>query len=267
MNAGSTEQKELWGDRPPPRPGETERTVIGPLVFWIHRVENELWLTHRHLQEGEDAPEEAGDDAEWSRWAMKDAPHHLRILPVFPDRPLVVKPEHPFTLLRRAEARVYTRIPLWVRIEAVDQDRGQGVQLVEIPSERLSETWWGDFMDGELAYWVRTKARPELRIGLLEPHMAMCTLQLTNRSEDDLRVEKLSLRVEHLSIFEMDGRLWAEEVHVSYRGEAEGSDITMRDEPPREAAGARELSPARAQTRSFRARTFARLKALSGLGG
>jgi hypothetical protein len=95
----------------------------------------------------------------------------------------------------------------------------------------------------------------------------MCTLQLTNHSRDDLVVEKLVLRVEHLSIYERNGELWAEEVKVNYHGEEESSEILMDDEPPVEARGAREISPPRTLTRSFRARTFARLKALSGLGG
>jgi hypothetical protein len=189
------------------------------------------------------------------------------VLPAFPDRPLVVKPEHPFTLMRRAHARVYMRVPLWVRLEAVEEEHGKGSLLVEVPTERLSETWWGDFRDGELAYWLTTSARRELRDELFEPHLVISTLQLENHSEGALPVEKLALRVEHLSIYEKEGRLWAEEVRVEYRGEAEGSDIIMDDEPPHEAEGAREITPARAQTRSFRARTFARLRALSGLGG
>jgi hypothetical protein len=257
---------DLWGERTPPAPGETHRLAVGPLAIWIRGVQNELWVAHSCADPWEPAPEELPDAAEWSRWAMRDEPHRLRVLPVFPDRPLVVKPEHPFTLLRRAHARVYMRVPPWVRLEVVAGHERSGAVLTEIPTERLSDTWWGDFQDGELAYWLRTKARRELREELFEPHLVMSTLQLENHSEDALRVEKLSLRVEHLSIYEKDGWLWAEEVRVEYRGEDEGSDIHMDDHPPREAEGARELTPARAQARSFRARTFARLRALSGLG-
>ena len=68
------------------------------------------------------------------------------------------------------------------------------------------------------------------------------------------------------SIFEKDGWLWAEEVRVEYFGEDEGTEIRMDDQPPREAPGAREISPARQRSGSLRARTFARLKALSGWG-
>lgn len=266
MNAGPSSTSGLWGDRPPPAPGETERLVVGPLAIWLSSVGNELWVTHAYPDD-DDAPEDPPEEAEWSRWALKDVPHRLRVLPVFPDRALVVKPEHPFTLLPRARARVYMRVPPWVRLEVVEEGRGRRTLLTEIPTERLSDTWWGDFRDGELAYWLTTKARRELRPEDFEAWLVVSTLQLENHSEDALRVEKLALRVEHLSIYEKERWLWAEEVRVEYRGEAEGSDIHMDDEPPHEAAGARELTPARAQARSFRARTFARLKALSGLGG
>ena len=121
-------------------------------------------------------------------------------------------------------------------------------------------------MEGQIAYWLTTKARRELRPELFEPNLTIAVLQLRNRSSDDLAVEKLALRVEHLSIYEHEGNLWAEETQVDYQGEALGSDIRMDDRPPAEAAGAREITPARAQARGFRARTFAKLKALSTFG-
>jgi hypothetical protein len=186
--------------------------------------------------------------------------------PVFPDRPLVVQPEHPFTLLRGVEARVFARVPVWVRLEAAEAS-GETTLLMEIPTTSLSETWWGTFTEGELAYWLPTAARRHVTADLFEPHRIMSALQLENRSGDDLVVEKLMLRTEHLSIFGREEELWAEEVKVHYQGVEEGSSILMDDEPPAEARGARLMSPPRVQSRSFQARTFARLKALSGLGG
>ena len=267
MNAARIGPRNLWGERPAPASGETQRLGIGPLTLWIKGVENEMWLAHVWTAEGEAPPSEPPDEGEWSRWATHDHAHHLRILPVLPDRPLVVKPEHPFTLLRKAAARIYMRVPAWVRVEVVEDGGGRGSVLTEIPTLRLSDTWWGDFQEGEMAYWLSTLGRRELTPDLFQPHLVMSAVQLDNLSDDDLRVEKLVLRVEHLSIFEKDGWLWAEEVRVDYHGEHEVSEIHMDDEPPHEAAGARELTPARAQKRSFRTRTFARLKALSGWGG
>lgn len=240
---------------------------VGPLELWLRGVDKEVWVAHRERPEGDEPAERPPEDVEWGRWAFRDSAFGLRITPVFPSLPLVVKPEHSFTLLRKAKARIYARVPTWVRLEAVDRETDSAALLLELPTVTLSETWWGTFTDGELAFWLPTTARRRVTPDLFEPHRIMCTLQLANHSLDDLVVEKLVLRVEHLSIFEKNGELWAEEVKVNYHGEEESSEILMDDEPPAEARGAREISSSRAQTRSFRARTFARLKALSGLGG
>jgi hypothetical protein len=256
-----------WGDRPPPEDGETERVDVGPLELWLRGVDNELWVAHRERPEGHQPAERPPEDVEWSRGAFRDSAHGLRITPVFPSLPLVVKPEHSFTLLRKATARIYARVPAWVRVEAVERAKDGAALLMDLPTVTLSETWWGTFTDGELALWLPTTARRRVTPDLFEPHRIMCTLQMANHSTAELVVEKLVLRVEHLSIFEKNGELWAEEVKVNYHGEEESSEILMDDQPPAEARGAREISPPRAQTRSFRARTFARLKALSGLGG
>jgi len=267
MNETRIGPKNLWGDRSPPASGETQRLGIGPLTLWVRSQENEVWLAHSRTPEGDPSSSEPPEDVEWSRWATQGTDYTLRITPALPDRALVVKPEHPFTLLRRTEARVYMWLPVWVRIQVVeDRDRDVSV-LAEIPSVQLSDTWWGDFQDGEMAYWLSTTGRRALTPELFETHLVMRAVQLNNLSGDDLRVEKLALRVEHMSVYEKDGWLWAEEVLVNYHGEDEGSEILMDDRAPAEASGAREVTPARAETKSFRARTFARLKALSGLGG
>ncbi len=265
MTKKTTDRSAIWGERALPASGETQRVDIGPLTLWLTALQNEVWLAFRRSSEGRPAPgDEPPDDLDWSRWALSNTPHRLRLRPVLPDRLVVVKPEHPFTLLRKATARVYTRVPAWVRVEAVEGSRSKGKTLVEIPTEVLSDTWWGDFLTGELGYWLTTKARRGLTPELFEPHLVMSTLQLVNRSDDALPVEKLAWRVEHLSTYEKDGRLWAEETTVSYLGDAEGSEIHMEDRPPEEADGAHEISAARAQVKGLRARTFLRLRALSG---
>ena len=52
-----------------------------------------------------------------SRWASGDDEVEIEIRPVFPDRPLVLRPENPFHLLPEAQARVFVRVPLWIQVE------------------------------------------------------------------------------------------------------------------------------------------------------
>ncbi len=131
----------------------------------------------------------------------------------------------------------------------------------------LSDTWFGTLTDGELCYWLPTQARRSVTPEIFEPYLAICPLQLENRSHGDLDVIKIALRVSHLSIFQDEGRLWADGTRVRYRGDEEGSDIDMQRRAPDEAPGAELVMPPRTPvSRGLRTRTFARLKALSGLG-
>jgi hypothetical protein len=131
----------------------------------------------------------------------------------------------------------------------------------------MSDTWWGDLEDGTLGYWLSTHARRSLTPELVEPHLAICTLNLSNRSRETLPVEKIALRVSHLSIFASGGGLWCDEVQVTWSG-GDDSAIDMSGEVPVEAQGARLLAPPRHPVeRGIRARTFARIRGLPGFAG
>lgn len=262
---GPAAETDPWRIHDLPEGGEA-RLRAGPLHLRLVRSSGEYWLAHARIDETEE-PEESplsGDDVDWHRWAVPGDATGVRLVPVFPDRPLVVEPEDAFHLVRGARVRVYVRVPLWVRLELTG---GEGARLTEVPTVVLSDTWFGDFMEGELCYFLPTTARRELRPEHFQEHLAVCPLQLANSSDEELTVEKLALRVPHLTLFRRGTELWADETRVRYQGEETGSDIRMAHAAPKEAPDATLLSPPRTPTDlGFRARTFSRLKSLSGLG-
>ena len=186
---------------------------------------------------------------------------------------MVLEPEWPFRLLPGAEARVFVRVPLWIRMDLVvrtpgDPEDVRRLKLQETPAVLMSDTWWGELHSGELAYWLPTTARRATAPRLFAPHAAVCPLVLRNQADEDLRVEKLALRTSHLSLFVGEGRIWSDESRVLYQGGEEGSQIEMTGQPPSEAEAAELVSGPRTPIqRGFRARTFDRLRALPGLGG
>jgi len=142
------------------------------------------------------------------------------------------------------------------------------VTLTELPSVVLSDTWWGEFTDGELCYWLPTSARRRVSQETFAQHRAVCPLDLSNRSEKELEVEKIALRVAHLSLFGAERGFWSDVTRVRYRGEAEGSEIEVSGRAPEEAGAATRVAEPRSRlAKSFRTRTFSRLRTLSGLGG
>lgn len=262
-----------WGARTLPD-DQTLAIRLGGRDLWIRWSDGEIQVATEERKEhagdlatwgyGEPPPSPA-ESAEWSRWATPSGERRIGLHPVLPDRPVVLEPEWPFRLLPGAEAKVLVRVPLWIRIELVREEGSLKVQ--EIPAVTLSDTWWGELDQGELAFWLPTTARRAMAPRLFAPHVAVCPLLVRNEADSELGVEKLALRVAHLSLFHLEGRIWADESRVRYQGGEEGSRIEMTGRPPEEAAGAALVSGPRTPVeKGFRARTFGWLRSLPGLG-
>jgi hypothetical protein len=237
---------------------------IGSLWIASQLRGDEIWLVHGRLEAGESGPEIPAGAGEWSRWAAPGRQGELNIVPLPPDRPLVLQPEKPFHLLPGASARIYVRVPVWVQVRIPGPT---GPLLQEIPSLVLSDTWWGTFTEGELCYWLPINARRAAPPEIFLPDRIVCPVELLNQARDELPVEKILLRSQHLTVFKGQGCLWSDEVIVRHRGDEGGSVVEMTGSPPAEAGDARLLAqPRTAPARSFTARTFARIKGFPGLG-
>ncbi len=256
----------LWGQHRI-LPEAPQAWTIGPLRLWCKRVAKEILVAFMHAEanvEENASPTFLPENINWSRWALESAPHEIRFVPLFPDRPVVVKPESAFRVTKEAQARIYVRIPLWVRLETAG---AAGVQLVEIPTAILSNTWFGTFASGELCYWISSGARMQIEPDHSRPYLAICPIQIINRADEELYVEKLCLRVGRLSLFNHERQLWADETKIIFKGSNETSRIEVSSTAPPEAAEAVLVSsPRDADTSGFAAKTFITLKEFPGLG-
>lgn len=226
---------------------------FGTLRLHAYRPDTEVWLKAEH---------DGGPEGEWVRWhAPPGALYSFR--PELPDRPIIVAPERPYRLPPRGVSMVFVGIPLVARLSF--RTGGASQDLDAFPSIVLSDTWWGSFVEGELAYWVETRARRRRPEGPLAPHIALCPFRLVNNSSQALPVERFAVRLDYLSLFETDQGIWTDEVHVHYRGVAEGSEIHHTGKAHAEAGSStRLIGPRTPPPTGLRAKTFGRLRALAG---
>ena len=238
--------------------GEEQDVRVGPLRLDLRLVSGEV-----HVAWTRAADSELEESSSWQRWAVREGPAAVRLRPAFPDRTLVVAPEDAFSVVPQAEARIYVRVPVWARVELL----GRSTTLLdEVPTVVMSNTWWGDLVAGDLCYWLPTAARRVLTAEHFRPHLVFCPILIRNRSADTLEVDRIAVRGVHSSIYAKGEQLWADETQLSFAGEAQGSEVTMTGKAPAEASGAELLSAPRVPVdRGFSARTFARLKSLSGM--
>jgi hypothetical protein len=227
------------------------------LHIWIKRKDQEVWIAHKHEQEGESlnkpVEEISPDKIKWARWAHKSENEDIRISPVFPDLPVIVSSEYPLKVAKNAKIQIFSRIPVWLQVSLAKSK----YVLTEIPSIKLSRTWFGNPQEGELCYWLSTKARRSLAEVENKPNVINCPIWISNETIEDLDFEKFCYRVERLSIFDVKSELWADETKIEYNGEEQHSDITMTGKLPAN-IGKGELmnKPRNPVSKSFATRTF-----------
>ena len=260
-------QKNIWGefflnDQ------EIKVWQIGSAILWMKKVEKEFWIAVKHLDETKPIPKDAVDQIEeliWSRWQLPQQASAFHLIPSFPDRSVVVKPEHPFYIAQKAKAIIYIRVPLWIRVSA---NKDKTILITDVPTVVLSKTWFGDFIDGELCYWITSGAQQSFDLKLSKPFQAICEVNIHNDSSDILFVEKICLRVRNLTVFEKDQRYFSDQVSLTFKGMQTGSEIRMSGKAPSIAPDARKIGEPRVQPpQGFIARSFISiLKELHDLG-
>ncbi|MEX0680177.1 MAG: hypothetical protein WD097_02255 [Balneolales bacterium] len=241
---------------------EMVRHRIGPLTIFFKKIFNDIWITSSRDESLTGEPAELPAETDWIRTALPEEFRDFELTPVFPDRPVVVNSEFAYRVIKGARSRVYCRIPVFVRITPLNMPE---LIVAEIPTIILSNTWFGIFTEGELAYALSSTARRVLQKELFEPHLVVCPIEIQNQSDQELRFEKICLRVDRLSIYIKAHEMWADQTLITHHGKEGYSDIEMKGSIPVEAKKGGKLltRPRTPIKKSFTVRTFKLLREIN----
>ncbi|MDB6076959.1 MAG: hypothetical protein JWO82_706 [Akkermansiaceae bacterium] len=223
--------------------GEWIRADFGGLTLVVHSILEEwrvvaLYGDQRKCLEGQDTPPE---DLPWERWDRGKNDVKLRFRPVFPDRPVVVRPRSPLHLSPRAKALFYIGIPAFVELTA--HSEGQYERLSAWPSEIPSNSWHGTPMAGTLCYAVKTRARRQFQEDDWAEMSIIATVEIANSGTKTLPFERLFFETVHLSVFEHRNRLWSNHARIRTGDKEDAlSGVVFGSKPMDEAAEGVELT-------------------------
>jgi len=218
--------------------GEILRSQIGPLVLWFKKTEDELHVAFERLPEPDTIVDAEGPTAvdgveseglDWGRWIVGDEMNTFQVLPIMPDRPVVVHPELPVKIPTGHKALFFVSIPVWLRVLAGEKKQ---IELCEVPVLILSNTWFGDTISGQLCYSLRSRARRQIKDSESNPYRAVCPVKIRNTSPKQLDIGRLCVHVEHLKTYIGDKNLWTNEVTITFRGEDQAGKIDYSKERP-----------------------------------
>lgn len=226
--------------------GEWLCARFGGLTLVVHSLLDEWRVASLHgdqcgcLKDVAMPPE----DLPWQRWDRGPRDEKFQFRPVFPDRPVIIRPRSPLNLSPRAKALFYVGIPAFIELHA--HSEGQYERLAAWPTDPPSNTWHGTPIDGRLCYAVKTRARRQFTPEDWQELSIISTIEIANSGSHTMPFERLFFETGHLAVFEHLGRLWANHARIR-TGEKDDtlSGMVFGGKPFGDAAGGIELTPPR----------------------
>lgn len=227
---------------------------LGPLSLWLYHGAREWRVAHAHSVNALDGPvrvqvpcdpvDDLDHKPHMTRFACASGFDDVALIPLVADRSVVVKLAQPLYVLPNDEVRLYVSSPVWVQLcEAGVQQR----VLQEVPSWRLSDTWFGaPTGPGELCYALRTFGCLRLEDVPRMEHRILTSVLVRNRAHEALYLDRLNIDLPRLAVYGApDGSLWTPSITLE---RLEGQDLAslhLDKHPPLFVHATRFLAPAR----------------------
>ena len=216
--------KPVWGALEL-REGESAHRQIRRRRLWFQR-EPERWLYATDLSGSESVEAVASgarkpDDLPWMSivGVGESAP---TLQPALPDKPILLKAPNPVQILPRGELRLVVTVPVWVVLDA-------STRILDLDTDPVSRTWFGDTVAGEVAYVLEIEDWMVGRTGRMGGGHAHVPLLIQNDSQSLLSFQRLLVRVVHLSLYRTSAILCTNDVSVTFKSISQYSQLNFSD--------------------------------------
>jgi hypothetical protein len=225
---------------------------LGPLTLWLSKHQDELLVAERRLNPNLEPDSDWEQVASglsviknseittWKRWVIGKRSRRLQLLPVMPNRPVIVRPESLIQIIPERSIMFYISIPVWIRI-VLDGE----LIITDIPTQILSNIWFGEPLSGYLCYSVKSRALTDYNQKRAKPYTALCPVIIENNSTKNFVFNRLSIHTEHLGIYSGKKHLWTNSIAVNLEGEDQRSAIEFSESAPNFEPTVNKLSNAR----------------------
>lgn len=146
----------------------------------------------------------------------------IMVKPVLPNRPLLTTLERPLFIPGGEESLLFVSTPAWIQLSIGSPP----LILDEIPTEILSDTWFGkNTLEGELCFagFPASARLDELNRDITQ---IMTPVLIKNDNRDPLVLKQLKLPLPQLSVYhDAYHHLWTEQVQIAFEDEIIGTTL------------------------------------------
>lgn len=175
--------------------------------------ENEGWLflqTDNKRSAKNLTPDFSG--AEYFKTGKSDT---LRLVPALPEKPLIFKGNN-LHISSGQKLIFFLKLPL--NIQGYFSKIQPENLIKEISPFKLTDSWFGEPHNGEPAFALDSGSWQSKDEILLSPLEAICPVTISNNFSGVLKVERLIIRVENMTLYKVAGKLITSLLTVEYKG-------------------------------------------------
>jgi hypothetical protein len=228
---------DLWRDELTLATESYYKLEIGALELFVSHTNFEWQFRHCYLTSDETKNEKKiswkavkdlnKNKFELMRFIQSHESDHLKIRPMLADRNIVAKPHEPIFLPSNQSVTLYLSTPVWLGLYVNSSES----PLFQLSTFQLSDTWFGPKPHlGELCYSSQFSGRMNLDSLPRRSGRVITPIKIVNNGTDNLKLEKLSIPCEYLSIYlTAKSELWTPTLTVTR--EVDSSKTQVKIEP------------------------------------
>jgi hypothetical protein len=159
-----------------------------------------------------------------------DNSNELIAVPALPNKAVVFKNNKNIKISAGESANLFFRIPLTLQFYFKDEKDEN--RLMEIPLQRLSDTWFGDIDSGEPAYSIGSNYYKSLKEVDARIWEAIASVEIINNTFGVLDLQRLILRVEEFNLYRKGDQILTNYITIEFKGQdqAESVSLSTRDD-------------------------------------
>ena len=141
--------------------------------------------------------------------------NRLILTPALPVKPMVFKSSR-IIISPKQRLTFFVKIPLILQVYAskkLDENL-----LAEFPLQHISNTWFGEPVNGEVAFALESEHYLNLKTIEADERFAICPVTIFNNDNAALEIERLIIRVDQMHLVKYSNHLVTSQVKLEYRG-------------------------------------------------
>jgi hypothetical protein len=168
--------------------------------------------------------EEISDDSDVFHFQTGKS-HVLHVVPALPNKAVVFRNNKNIKVSAGQLANLFFRIPL--NIQFYFQEVKEENRMLELPLQRLSDTWFGEADNGEPAFSIGSNYDKSFDEVFPAGWEAIAPVEILNNTAGLLDLQRLILRVEDFSLFYKNGMILSNHISIDFKGHEHAGSVNL----------------------------------------